>query len=304
MKEKVIIGVDVGGTKTKATAVNLKNEKIFEVVGPAGSPAVVGVSVTNILEALIKEVVDSINDNYEVIFIQVGMSGLGVLGDKRIYELELSKRLNIEVAIASDATMGLYRILEDDCDEAILVVAGTGSVVSGIKDDEVTLVGGYGVLLTEGGSSYATVKNLVVNIINTFEEDAIFTDLGKEFMEHVGVADLNGFRQFMYGNSKTKIASYAPFISKKASEGNLEAILLLSEAGRVLANWVRKLVKNKGFKTGVRIGFNGSFIEKAPYVKAELFKALDSFGIKTKEFTKDSDSVYGAYYMAKRRGII
>ena len=60
------------------------------------------------------------------------------------------------------------------------------------------LVGGFGALLTECGSSYFAVKSLVMNIINQYEETLTYSELGKEFMKLIGAEDVGYFRKFMY----------------------------------------------------------------------------------------------------------
>jgi N-acetylglucosamine kinase-like BadF-type ATPase len=108
----------------------------------------------------------------------------------------------------------------------------------------------------------------------------------------------------MYLNTKTEIASYAKFISKQANLGNEEAIKILKDSGRDLAVLVRRVYKNLGLTEKAIIGFRGSFVQKAPYVKEELMKNLDGFGIHLNIFEGDQDPVFGAFYMARRKGKI
>lgn len=302
--KKVIIGVDAGGTKTKVAAIDENKQIVYEAIGGPGSPAVLlNQAYNNIVEKLF-EVYDKVKDEYHVSYIQMGISGFGTLVNAHEKELELSEKLNVEVSMTSDTDLGLYSIIEDKSDEGILVLSGTGSAIAGINKDKTMLVGGYGALLTESGSSYASVKMLVVNIIEKYEEDLSFSELGNEFMELIGADSVAYFRKFMYRNVKTDIASYSKFISQKALEGNQEAISILKKCGRDLANSVRKVYKNLKLCEKAVMGFRGSFIQKAPYVQDELKKALNEYGVKIKINEKDEDPVFGAYYMAKRKGKI
>ncbi len=302
--KKIIIGADAGGTKTKVVAFDENGRIIAEEIGGAGSPAVVGSEAVSIIEKIIIKLLDKLDFEYEIMFINLGLSGFGVLGDVSKSEEEMAKKFNTEVSIDSDVYMGLNSILENKYTEGILVIGGTGSAVAGIKDDNYTLYGGFGVLLTEAGSSYASVKMLIVNIINNYEENMTYSSLAKEFMELINITTLNEFRKFMYANTKTEIASYSPFISKKALEGNEEAIAILKKSGRYLADQVRKAVKNMKLSKDAVLGFNGSFIEKAPFVKEEILIALEEMNINIQNISSNTDPVYGAYCLARKKGLI
>lgn len=301
---KVIIAVDAGGTKTKVVALNENKEIVYETIGGPGSPASVKEEALKNITELVLEVYNNVKDEYIVSFVQMGLSGFGVLKDVPRFENEISNLVNCEVSVRSDADLGLYSIIEDKYEEGILVISGTGSVVAGINHGKILMVGGYGVLLTETGSSYASVKMLVTNIIHRYEETLTFSKLGSEFMELLGAKDLGYFRIFMYRNTKAEIADYSKFISKKALEGDEEAIDILKQSGMALADSVRKIYKNLNISNDAILGFRGSFINKAPYVKEELLKTLEQFGINLKVYEGSDDPIYGAYYMAKRKGKI
>lgn len=302
--EKVIIAVDAGGTKTKVVAINENKQIVYEITGGSGSPAVVGkVAIKNIFD-LVQDVYDNVHQKYDVRYVQMGISGYGVLSDPVSHEKELESKLNVEVKMDSDTSLGLYSIIEDKFEEGVLVLSGTGSAVSGIKNNETMLVGGFGVLLTESGSSYTSVKQLIVNIINQYEDTMTYSKLGKDFMELLGAKHIGAFRNFMYTKTKTEIASYSKFISSKALEGDIEAISILKKAGFDLAIQTTKLYKNLKLSNDAIIGFRGSFVNKAPFVKEEFLKTLNEYGIKPIINEGDDDPIYGGYYMAKRKGKI
>lgn len=302
--ENVIISVDAGGTKTKAAAINVNEEIIFEATTGPGSPAVLKYQAFNNIYDAIKIVYEKIKDQYKLTYIQVGASGFGVFDNVVSLEEKLKTDFLVDAKICSDADLGLYSIIEDKYDEGILVLAGTGSAVIGIKNEKVMLVGGFGALLNEVGSGYSTVKQLVLNIIDKYEEELTYSGLGKEFMDLIGAKSIADFRKFMYWNTKDEIASYAKFISKKALQGDLEAIEILKQGGRDLAVSVRRLYKNLGLTDKTILGFRGSFIQKAPFIKEELIKTLTDNGIKVNVCLENKDPIYGGFFMARRRGKI
>lgn len=301
---KVVIAVDAGGTKTKVVAIDQNKQIVFELVGGIGSVAVAGDKAIQNIFSLVKETYNSVFNKYEVVFIQMGLSGFGVIKDPRLLEKQLEDSLNVEVSIDNDVNLGLYSIIEDKYNEGVLVISGTGSAVAGIKDNNTMLIGGYGVLLTESGSAYTSVKMLVVNIINQYEDSMTYSKIGSEFLDLIGAQSVGDFRRFMYTKTKAEIAEYSPFISSKALEGDEIAIAILKKSGRDLALGVKKAHKNLGLSNEFVLGFVGGFIKEAPFVQAELIKVLDENGIKPKLISDCDDPVYGAYYMAKRKGKI
>ena len=302
--KKVIIAVDAGGTKTKVVALDENKEIVYEAIGGPGSPAAIKEEALKNITELVLEVYNNVKDDYEVSFVQMGLSGFGVLKDVPRFEKQISDIVKCEVSVRSDADLGLYSIIEDKYECGVLVISGTGSVVAGINDEKILMVGGYGVLLTETGSSYAAVKMLVSNIIHQYEESLTYSKLGKEFMELIGAKDLGYFRVFMYRNTKAEIADYSKFISQKALEGDLEAITILKESGIALADSIRKIYKNLDLCKDAVLGFRGSFINKAPYVKDELLNSLKEMKINPNVYEGSDDPIYGAYYMARRKGKI
>lgn len=302
--DKVVIAVDAGGTKTKVSTINENKEIVYELIGGIGSVAVAGDQAIKNIFDLVKDVYNHTSDKYKVVFVQMGLSGFGVIKDVKALEKELEDSINVEVSIDSDTNLGIYSLIEDKYNEGILVISGTGSAVVGIKDDKTLLYGGYGVLLTESGSAYTSVKMLVVDIINQYEDSLTYSKIGREFLDLIGAKNVGDFRMFMYRKTKAEIAKYSPFISTKALEGDEIAINILKRSGRDLANTVYKLQKNLNLGNDFVLGFVGGFIKKAPFVQDELFLALSEYGLNP-TFIKDSkDPVYGAYYMAKRKGKI
>lgn len=302
--EKIIIAVDAGGTKTKVAAINDKKEIVYEVIGGPGSPAVLKEKAISNIFGLVFDVYYNVKHKYEVSLVQMGISGLGVIDDVKTLEDELKEQLNVDVSMESDAVLGLFSIIEDKYNEGILVLSGTGSAQAGFKDGKSIVLGGYGHLLTESGSSYSAVRMLIVNTINRYEECLEISPLSKEFMDLVKLKKVTDFKVFMYANQKNEIAKYSRFINQKALEGNEEAIDILKKCGVAHGLQIVRIYKHLNLTNRAVIGLRGSFIQKAAFVKEELMKTLNEHGYDPLVVSGDEDPIYGAYYMAKRKGKI
>ena len=305
---RVVMSIDAGGTKTKAALIDLDCNIVYEKVGGPGSPAVLQEekAMKNIMD-LIDVVFKEVEGKWEIIYIQMGISALSAVEDKSYYEMFLSRKYGVTVSLENDAYMALYSIIQDKYDEGMVVLAGTGSAICGKNKDNVCLLnGGWGHLLTEDGSSYRVVIDLIVKMIEDFEADREMCPLGKKLLESLDIPDVTRIRVFVYDSTKTEISKYAQLISEEGKKGDPDAIKILKKAGIDLGERVVRLAKKLGLgKNGkpFGIGYRGSFIRKASYVKEYLELHLRENGIKYDLLEGISDPVYGGFYIAKSKNV-
>lgn len=302
--EKVIIVVDAGGTKTKVSAFNVQGEIVEEFVGGSGSPAALKEKAFENIRQSIDKVFDVTKNKYQVNFIQMGISGLGVVPNKGEYEEKFSNLFNCEVSMESDAILALYSIIEDKYDQGVLILSGTGSATCGINGTKTRLILGWGHLLTETGSSYSSVKMLVSNMITLYEQEDRISDLGRKFMDYIGIDVIEKLKIFMYSNTKADIAKNSIFLSEQAMAGDHEAYDILKQCAIDLANHVQLQYKHLKLDDTAVLGLRGSFIQKAYRVKEEFVNQLIALGIKPNIVDGKQDPIYGGYYMAKKKGKI
>lgn len=305
MNKKVMMSVDAGGTKTKVALIDFDKNILFEKVGESGSPAVLKEKAIENIVNLVKESISLNNSEYDIVYIQMGISGLGVVKNKAEYEKQLSEELNIPVSMENDAMMALYSSVTDLYEEGIVILAGTGSAVCGInKDDKVMLNGGWGHLLTEDGSSYSAVRSLIIKMIGQYERGEEICPLGQKLMAQLNVTDLPNIRNFVYYKTKDEIASYSKLISAEAYNGDVDALEILKTAAIELANRVIVLSKRLGIATTEKksvLGFRGGFVSNIPMVREEINKVLEKNGYYFSIADGKVDPVYGGFYMAKRK---
>lgn len=296
-----ILAVDAGGTKTKVCLIDFNKNILYEETGGPGSPAVLGINAIEYIFELVTTVFNKHKSQFNVRYIQMGISGLGTIQNKEKYELQLSRELGVKVSLENDAILALFSIVEDKHQQGALVLAGTGSACYGVDGLNTLLIGGWGHLLSEHGSSYTAVRTLVLNTIKAYELGQEIPRLGQEFMKLINITEVNDFKVFMYNNVKADIATYAQFISERANDGDLMAIDILKQSGRELAESIKIIFERLSLSDNAVIGFRGSFIEKAPFVKEEFFKVLHSYGYYPQVVSGSNDPIYGAYYMALRK---
>jgi N-acetylglucosamine kinase-like BadF-type ATPase len=180
--KKVIIAVDAGGTKTKVSAIDENANIVYEEIGDSGSPAVIHEKAVINIFNLVRSDFHNVKDKYHVVYVQMGISGLGVIANQEELQNGLAKELGVEVSFVSDIIIGLFSILEDQYPEGVLVLSGTGSAVCATNGQEIRYGGGWGHLLTETGSAYFAVKSLVCQAIKYFERHNRINKLALKIM--------------------------------------------------------------------------------------------------------------------------
>jgi N-acetylglucosamine kinase-like BadF-type ATPase len=298
-----IIAIDAGGTKTKCALIDHKKDIVYSIVGGSGSPAVDPKALDTIYNC-VKEVYDLYCDKYNIKAIVMGVSGIFTVENRQEYVEKIASDFNTTAVLETDALLALHSIVQDKHDEGLLVLAGTGTAIMGINKDKSFLASGWGQLLTERGSAYACVKDYVCQMINEYEMNGLISPFGKKLMNHLGYDDLQEFKKLFYRNTKDQVAQSSKFFYDEAEKGDLEAQQWLYHNGELLAKDSLAAIKHLKMSKNVVIGFRGGFASNVHYVQEGVMDTLIKKGINPTIVKGDKDPIYGAYYMAKRKGLI
>lgn len=166
------------------------------------------------------------------------------------------------------------------------------------------MIGGWGQLLTEVGSAYTTVRDFFISMIRNYESGHGITPLGRKFLDLHSFTEVKQLKFLVYPHTKKSIALHAKFIADEAKNGDPEAIALIKKGARDLANDVRNAFRALNLSYNTVIGFRGGFILNVPILQEELILALQEFNINCQVVEGDQDPIYGAYYLAKRKGYL
>ena len=174
---RYILGVDGGGTKTLGALFNEQGEIVLRVEnGFSNFSANEEISKQNIektLDDLYKELVPE----DEIIHIQLGIAGHSKLINKEEYIAHLKYKYNTSVNMTNDAIIALYSVKRNLEMSVIMVLGGTGSVIMTSDETGSRIIGGFGHLLGDEGSSYHLAITALRNIIKESEEDNKYSDL-------------------------------------------------------------------------------------------------------------------------------
>ncbi|PRR83188.1 BadF/BadG/BcrA/BcrD ATPase family protein [Clostridium vincentii] len=288
-----IIGVDGGGTKTEAVAYDLKGMEVGKALTGFGN-LVNGKeeALTNIMKAIDKLVYSLGIDGLRGLYL--GLAGTEVGNNGGIVRDRLKNKFKIDPIIMNDGDLALKALLKGE--EGILVIAGTGSNVFGIKGNCKGRCGGWGHLLGDEGSAYKIAIQAFKRMI--YEEDygILKSELSKAVLNHFHANNVNDIMEFIYTSTKDEIAKIASVVSIAAEMGEELAKSILEKEGINLAKATER-VFNKLLFEECKIGLVGGVIRKSKFVRV-AFEGYLIENIKVTEFVDDDISPSkGAYYI-------
>lgn len=269
------IGVDGGGTTTRAVVVNEK----FQVLGrgEAGSSNHYSVGLESALgnirratsAALLEAGIDA---------DAVGSWGFGLAGARgraeqdlwraRLQSLAGAARLAIdEDAAAAQAGAFAGR-------EGAICIAGTGANCFGINARGERARGdGLGPLLGDRGSGYAIGENALRAICRAEDATGPKTMLREQVLAHLRARDIDELVQLVYRPDFTKdrIAALFPIVLRCAAHEDEVASALLRDAGRDLAATTIAVLKPLEL---MRVAVCGGVLSRETPVRAAFESAL------------------------------
>ncbi len=236
--EAYFLGVDGGGTHTRALITDSTHRILGEGQSGASNPVRVGLAEALVnLELAVRDA--CVQAGIEVGDLTAACFALAGVSHPIHYEVmkeQLDEAFGIgHLKLITDASAALTGAL--DGKPGVIVIAGTGSIAMGINGaGEEARSGGLGPLLSDEGSGYDIARQALRAVIASFDGRQPETRLTRLICERLGVtqpADLPGV---LYNSDceKVEIASLAELVSQAAQAGDPVASSLLRKAGEEL----------------------------------------------------------------------
>lgn len=166
-----IIGIDGGGTKTKAAIGDADGNVFATKVDSSSNYHLVGIEDTKrvfrtLIDGLIEMQGITMDDVSAIAF---GLSGVGRPDDMQLMENIMSEMgIQDKAVIVNDAVIALMGGALSD--HGIIVISGTGSIAYGMdKQGNVDRVGGWGHVLDDEGSGYKIGSDGLRAIMRAFD---------------------------------------------------------------------------------------------------------------------------------------
>lgn len=272
----LVIGIDGGGTKTRALVADERGERLAEAVG-AGSAVrrgQVDQSASVIVEVARRalETAHAGGAPATPRVLCVGVAGVGRESERQaLYEALTAGQVAEEVVVQTDFSVAL----EDAFGEGpgVLLIAGTGSSAFGRGPAGTTArCGGWGpVIGDEGGGAWIGRRALSVVAAATDGREPE-TALTGAILTATECADASGLVHWAATATPAQLAALAPVVLTVADGGDLRANSIVSMGVEELALHVRALARQlfTDERASVPVAFTGGLLRKGASYRKRL----------------------------------
>lgn len=287
-----VIGIDSGGTSTVADAYDVNGKILAHVKAGFGNLLNNQETALKNLRSVVEKIQSELGSkNCQAIIM--GVAGIDSGDFKQIIRQTFS-HVSAEIVLLNDAWLAHYALLKgkDGC----LIISGTGSIAIGRYQEKEARSGGWGNLLGDEGSGYAISKQLIVSVLDAYDENRRYSSLEQKLLEEYGFETVFELVKFVYSSSKDQVAQMASFIAEAAENNDLQALSILEQAGQDLGLLALKLIHKLEMENNINIAITGNVLVKNEYV-FRSFKEKILENIKEVQFIRSEQAnTVGAYY--------
>lgn len=242
-----VIGVDGGGTRTRAVVLDAEGREEGRVSGPpavadARRPEEAARSVATVCAAAARAVGRALPADA----MWAGLSGAGRETARSAVELELGRMgVATRVRVGTDVRAAFHDAFAEG--PGILLIAGTGSIAWGrAEDGREGRVGGWGHHLGDEGSGYALGKEALRRVARHADGRAPETTLQRRVLERLGLERVDELVSWIQEAERAEIADLAPLVVETAREGDGVAGEIVVQAVEELERHVLTILENLG----------------------------------------------------------
>ena len=280
MSAPIVIGIDGGGTKTRAVVADAQGKWIADVVGP-GSAVRPGQHEhsADVIAATVRDALASCEMTHvRPKVLCVGVAGVGREPEREaLWQALLERDLADDVVIHSDFAVALDDAFGDG--PGVLLIAGTGSVAFGRGPAGATArCGGWGpVIGDEGGGAWIGRRALsvVAASVDGREPESALVGAVLTAAQVNEVSELVGWAAQA---SPGQLATLAPVVMSVADSGDLRANAIVSLAVEELVLHVRALARQLfgDERAAVAVALTGGMLSRGTTLRKRLEHRLRS----------------------------
>jgi N-acetylglucosamine kinase-like BadF-type ATPase len=273
--QDLVVGMDAGGTKTRAFAVTRAGEIVGRGAGGGAnllsSPDPQGSIAAALREALAGRIPDA---------VVLSCAGGEREADRAKGRAILAALLGPEVAVevTHDAKAALYAGNPAGC--GVVLISGTGSIAYGRNDQgDEARCGGWGYLVGDEGSAVWIGQEGLRAASYDHDGRGSPTTITRHLFEDAGVTDFNGLLPLLYGRPHPSPAILAATraVARAFAESDGIAVNIVQRGSRLLASMAATVAHGLLLDGGPVYLAGGAFENVRPLEKAvrmELLSAL------------------------------
>lgn len=273
-RAEFVLGVDGGGTRTRAVITDGFRRPLGTGSAGASNPQRVGVaSAATEIRRAVDEACREANITHEQIaWAEIGLAGVRDNGFRERMSKALAGLRVGALEIVTDAEIALFGATVGE--PGIVVIAGTGSVCLGRnRRGALHWAGGWGPLAGDEGSGAWLARQALRRIAQASDGRGAATILTAHALDYFGVKAIEDLASAIYHADMTheRLAGFGRPVLIAAQNGDAVAIEILrsggAELGVMAATVIRKL---KLETTHVSVAYTGSVFEAGELVLGAL----------------------------------
>jgi N-acetylglucosamine kinase-like BadF-type ATPase len=275
---QLVVGVDGGGTRTRAVVLNGARTLGEGAAGPS-NPLRVGVAsgATAIREAVDKACAAALIHRDDLVAAGVGLAGIRRKDVRARMHDALVQTLGIKnIELVSDGDIALYGAT--DGRPGVVVISGTGSIAVGMnRQGKRASAGGWGPVAGDEGSGSWIARRALQSVARATDGRGPKTALSDAACEFFQVATADDLSTAIYAPTITndRIAGFSKLVIQAAQDGDRTAREILREAGTELGKAAVTVIhKLKMEQERFQVAFVGGVFAADELVTASLREQL------------------------------
>ncbi|MDX6574188.1 MAG: hypothetical protein QOE96_141 [Blastocatellia bacterium] len=275
---KLVVGVDGGGTRTRAVV--LDGDRVLgEGASGPSNPLRVGIAngAAAIREAIDKACAAALIDRDDLVAAGVGLAGVRRKDIRTRMRDVLIETLGIKnIELMTDGEIALYGAT--DGAPGIVVISGTGSICVGAnRQGKHVFAGGWGPVAGDEGSGSWIARRALQAVAQATDERGPKTALTRAACEYFQVAVPDDLATAVYAPTVTndRIAGFSKYVIEAARAGDVVARNILADAGRELSKAAVAVIRRlKMEHERFQVAFVGGVFAAGEFVIAPLREDL------------------------------
>ena len=278
--QALVIGIDGGGTKTRAVLADERGDRIAEASGP-GSTVKPGHAEQSagVISGVVRDVLEEAGTpDTRPRVVCVGVAGVGRESERQaLLEALQSQNIAEEIVVQTDFSIALDDAFGDG--PGVLLIAGTGSSAFARGPAGATArCGGWGAVIGDEGSG-AWIGRKALSVVSAASDGREpETALTGAVLTAAEVSEATELIRWAADATPAKLATLAPVVLSVADAGDLRANSIISMAVEELALHVRALARQlfTDERASVPVAFTGGLLSKGSSYRKRLEHRLRS----------------------------
>jgi N-acetylglucosamine kinase-like BadF-type ATPase len=300
---KIFVGIDGGGTRTTAIAVDEAGRELARHQGPAGlvqSGAVTAGAAA--LADLTDRVLHAAGAAPPATALCCALAGAGREADRVAIAAALQREAIAErIRVVTDADAAFHDAF--GMGPGILLIAGTGSNALGRGQGTGTIrVGGWGSLLGDEGSGYALGLEALRACARIDDGRAPPSMILPMIMAELTIGEPEDLIGWAAGASKKAIAALAPLVMSAATSGDATARAIVEGAAAELVDHLKSIYHRMSpWNEPPAVALTGGLIEPGRPLREYLLDRLGRLEAELLILDRPIDAAHGAATLAREQ---